>query len=148
MAADTEQSMIPVPDPTKLTTDAVEKMRAEIMTLVDQMFKSVDRRFAEIERHRVEQKSDNQREISAALASANKTTEAQGIRVDDLNNRLTRVESERVGQVEAKGESRATIGIACTVLGAFIGLVGFLALRNDAPAEPTPVVVQVTVVSP
>jgi hypothetical protein len=131
------EGMIPVPDPTKLTTDAVEKMRSEIMTLVDEKFKSVDRRFGEIDRHRVEQKQDNQREIGSALTSANKTTEVMGVRVDDLNNRLTRVESEKSGGTDVKTGVIAAVGLAAVLFTLWNS-------RSDpAPVAPTPIVVEV-----
>jgi len=155
----------PIPDPTLLTTEALQR---EIKTLKefleyqinaqkelrDEKFSSVDDKLALGERQRVEQKSDTEKAIGAALAAQkdaaekseaaiarqleqmqttfNKGIENLGANMSDLKDRVGKMEAVKLGVSEQRVEGRtatagiyAAIGIAVTVVLAVLSVIAF-----------------------
>jgi hypothetical protein len=80
----------PVPDPTRLTTEAlhrevaalrelIEERIAATDALVNEKFSSVDRQLSLVERQRVEQKSDTEKAVNAALVAQKDAVKEQTI---------------------------------------------------------------------
>jgi hypothetical protein len=78
----------PVPDPTKLTTDAVEKLERQLkeifdnklaaaVLVTDERFKSIDQQLTSVERQRVEQKADVKAAVDAALQAQKEAVREQ-----------------------------------------------------------------------
>jgi polyhydroxyalkanoate synthesis regulator phasin len=125
------QGSVPVPDPTKLTTDAVRAAREEIEKLFDTKLTGfrelVTEKFAgrdtalaaalKSAQELVKQQNDsNTLAIDKATAAATKQIEAQGERIDDLK--------ERIGELAGKNWQ---------VVGAYIvGALGIAALIASA----------------
>src|SRR5688572_2854603 len=60
----------PVPDPTELTTKALQAAIDGLEKLMDQKLEAVTLQISAMERQRVEQKADSYRELTAAFNSA------------------------------------------------------------------------------
>jgi hypothetical protein len=119
-------------------TDLLERE----LKVVDEKFGSVQTQFAERDT-RVEQTSrDSKLAIDAALQAAKeavgksetstiKQIDGQGLRIDDLKERLTRIESEGRGQKIAETTQQTsnagTVGMIGLVAGTLIGLGGLVA---------------------
>jgi hypothetical protein len=179
MEAPTGGSM-PVPDPTRLTTDAVNSLRRELTeyfgerldaqaALNAERFRNVNDQIQQERELRKEQKADRKVELDAALSAAkdlnaqqaanfaadtakteerfNKALIAQGQTTDtaigslttqlqDQKERLTRIEANKVGGVEAVTERRqgsaavyAAVGIIVTVILAVMGVVTAISVK-------------------
>jgi hypothetical protein len=160
----------PVPDPTELTSRAVDALRKELTDifsvrleaqkdLTDERFKAVGEAVATAERLRLEQKVDTKTGLDAALAAQKESaanqaasfaaetakternfTEqlkgqrdtfgtaiaAQITRYDDIDKRVTRIESIRLGGQESKAALYAGIGITVTLLLAALTVLSFV----------------------
>lgn len=116
----------PDPDPTVLTTDALmrevrylkermdDKFRAaEDLTTVK--FDAVTSKFEDIERHRLEQKQDTQREITKAFDANTAAIEAVEKTQATDSARITAVEAGRQGGVDMRLAIYGTIGLLITV---------------------------------
>lgn len=121
-----DRGTVPVPDPTKLTTDAVAAAKIELKELFDTKLNGfrelVTEKFAgrdtalaaalKSAQELVKQQNDsNTLAIDKATAAATKQIEAQGERIDDLK--------ERIGELSGKNWS--------AVGGYIIGAVGVVA---------------------
>jgi hypothetical protein len=67
----------PIPDPTTLTTEAVNAARQHTDREIRHLRELVDNQFALIERQRVEQKQDTKAAVDAALAAAKEAVKEQ-----------------------------------------------------------------------
>lgn len=111
----------PIPDPTKLTTDAVnqatQNARRELeafQKVIDERLESVHREFALIERQRIENKADANAALNAALSAAkeavtkteaNTTTQLTQIsdtisKVEEGLRRASEDQKERINKIE------------------------------------------------
>jgi len=92
--------------------------------LIDtERFVQIEERFNLIERQRLEQKTDTGTSISAALDAQKSQTSALDGKIDDLKERVGRIESVRQGAVETRAEGRATLGSTTAVIGGAVALV-------------------------
>ena len=115
-------NMIPSPDPTKLTTDAVDKAKAELKELFDTKLELVNEKFAgrdvalaaalKSANELVKQQNDsNTLAIDKAALATTKQIDAQAGRIDDLKDSIS----------ELRGKNYAAIG------GYIVGAVGIIA---------------------
>jgi hypothetical protein len=160
----------PIPDPTELTSKAVDALRKELTDLFDTKLtaeeKLTSERFAAVtdklnvaERLRLEQKVDTKTAVDAALAAAKEAVNQQSAaftaetnkternfseqlkgqrdtfgtaiagqitRYDDLDKRVTRIESVKIGGQESKAGVYTAVGLGITVLLAAITIVSVL----------------------
>ena len=160
-------SRFPVPDPTSLTTEQLDRTIAALKEVLetrlggmeevtDEKFISVNERFALVERQRVEQKEDTKAAVDAAFSAAKEAVREQtnaseraiaksetatkeqlnqltntfdtAIRgvtgsLDDIKERVGKIESIRQGASERKEEGRATISSTTAVVGAIVGVL-------------------------
>lgn len=145
MSGESQQIPKSEPDPTVLTTDQLDKLEERVNERVDLLMNgertlraeqhlSINRRFAEIDAHRMEQKTDSTKALDAAHSAAKEQISALGSRVDDNRDRITRVESTLEGKASQVTEGRsanaslyAVVGLGITVLLAVLTVVGFIA---------------------
>lgn len=164
----------PVPDPTILTTQAVDALRKELTELFDaklgaakeltaERFSAVSKTLATAEDLRLEQKVDTKTGLDAALAAQKESaanqaasfaaetakternfTEqlkgqrdtfgtaiaAQVTRYDDLDKRMTRMESVRIGGQESRAAIYAGVGFIVMLLLTGLTVVGFIAANQ------------------
>lgn len=113
---------IPIPDPTELTSRAVNEAKTELTTLFDEKLRAISRRLDDAERHRVEQKADTTKALDAAFAAAKEAVTGVDVRVNDLKDRVTRMESSRAGFY-------AAIGLIVSLL----AVVGFVLVNSNTP---------------
>lgn len=128
-----QQAMIPVPDPTKLTTDAVDKAKIELKELFDtkilgfrelviEMFAGRDTALAaalKAAQELVKQQNDsNTTAIDKAALSTTKQIDAQAQRIDDLKDRITKLEGRNWSIVGAY--IVGALGIAALVAAAIL----------------------------
>ncbi len=147
----------PSVDPTALTTQALLREIASLKELLTALmeghseldkerFREIEERFVLIERQRIEQKKDTTTAIDAALAAQKETTVGIGSKVEDVKERVGRIES-------ARSEQRASVGSVVGIVGAAVAVVVVvLALyaafhTSSAPVQPT-VVTLPTVTTP
>jgi len=160
-------SRFPVPDPTSLTTEQLDRTISALKEVLetrlggmeevtDEKFISVNERFALVERQRVEQKEDTKAAVDAAFSAAKEAVREQtnaseraiaksetatkeqlnqltntfdtAIRgvtgsLDDIKERVGKIESIRQGASERKEEGRATISSTTAVVGAIVGVL-------------------------
>lgn len=176
----------PDPDPTELTSRAVNALRSELtnlfneklksqIELTDERFKSTQEGVATAERLRLEQKVDTKTGLDAALAAQKESAANQAAsfaaetakternfteqlkaqretfgtsiagqsnRYDDLDKRVTRIESIRLGGQESTAEQRAAanqirnvIAFGISLILAAIVIIGtIIAAKTGAPA--------------
>lgn len=138
----------PVPDPTTLTTSALNREVRAVRELLDGRIDALDRlvmdKFATTEAHRLEQKDDVARAMNAALAavqdenakteaSTTKQIDALKLSMDSALNSVTRELNALTGRVrdaegEASGRTQARTNFA-TYVSMAVGLIvimGFL----------------------
>jgi hypothetical protein len=164
----------PVPDPTELTSRAVEALRTELWELfearlkglellADERFRSLSAERETAERLRLEQKADTKVAVDAALAALKESNAQQAAafaaetakternftdqlkaqrdtfgtaiagqttRYDDLDKRLTRIESVRVGGQELKAGFYAAASIAVALVIAAIAGIALVISQN------------------
>ena len=115
--------MIPSPDPTKLTTDAVDKAKSELKELFDTKLELVNEKFAgrdvalaaalKSANELVKQQNDsNTLAIDKAALATTKQIDAQAGRIDDLKDSIA----------ELRGKNWATVGAY------IVGALGIAAL--------------------
>lgn len=145
----TPRGSTPVPDPTILTTEALnreisnvrELLKQDIESLgalVEEKFRSVDKQFELIENQRVEQKTDTKAAVVDALAAAKEIVREQSAnfkeqltqitltfstalagltkQVDDMKERVAKIEAIKIGGNEAKGSVYAIAGFVLTLI--------------------------------
>jgi len=179
-----QQGSTPVPDPTELTSKAVDALRTEQSELLDAKLTVIYERIRSIEGQiiqerelRKEQKADRSVELAAALSAqkeavgkteTNFTEQLRGQasttntaiasltqQLNDAKDRLTKIESGKVGGQEATLERRqgnaavyAAVGAIGGVILVALAVIGFFAARNTGKLEQipsgAPVVVEVT----
>lgn len=144
------------PDPTLLTIDALRReiamLSAQVLLQLDaanrldsERFRAIDMQLVRSEDLRREMKLDTKAQVDAALEAQKEATHSirsnfdtsfQGLStaIADLKDRLTILESVKLGQVEQKQESRqfnagvvALIGLGVTVLLAVLTVSAFVA---------------------
>lgn len=157
----------PTPDPTELTSKAVDALRIELTDLFNmklagetsltaERFTAVSEKLATAERLRLEQKVDTKTGLDAALAAQKESaanqaasfaaetakternfTEqlkgqrdtfgtaiaAQITRYDDIDKRVTRIESIRLGTTEQRNESRQSNAAVYALVGFVLSLI-------------------------
>lgn len=88
----------PVPDPTELTTKALEREIARVEERIDDLKEFVLREFESIERHRLEQKEDTKAAVDAALTaqkeSVAKSEAAVSKQIDQLTASIDKTTSD------------------------------------------------------
>jgi len=164
----------PIPDPTQLTTAAVDRLEAIITErfasfdriiqskldaaalLTKEKFNDMERRFAEMERYRLEQKKDTKDQVDYALAAVNErlgqlatnaSTIADSLRrsidenkersqddaavrgrqVTAVEQRIIAIESQKVGAKDNTAWVAAIVGVILLVL----ALMGWIASHNS-----------------
>lgn len=142
----------PVPDPTVLTTQQLDKEIGHIrelltsnldelrtlllghMALDTERFSKIEDQFSAAESGRIESKADTKRELDAALTAQKESavkTEASFIKlidqvsvsIADVKDRVTRIESGKIGGQESKSATYALIAL----IGSLIIIGGFIA---------------------
>ena len=99
------QGFVPVPDPTKLTTDAVTAAKVEIEKLFDVKLEVINEKIAgrdtavaaalKSQQELVKQQNDsNTLAIDKATTATTKQIDAQSARIDDLKERLNELASK------------------------------------------------------
>lgn len=139
------QGKRPDPDPTLLTTDQLLREIGHLTTLVTEKFAAVDKFLNKVEEGRLEQKVDTKTAVDAALAAQEKAilkTElatAEALRqlkltfdtaligvvssIDDLKNRVGRVEGVKLGGQESKAGLYAAVAAAVGLIGLVVTLL-------------------------
>lgn len=135
----------PTPDPTILTTDQLLREAGHLKELLTEKLIAVDKFLNKVEEQRVEQKIDTKTAVDAALAAQEKAilkTElatAEALRqlkltfdtaligvvssIDDLKNRVGRVEGVKLGGQESKAGLYAAIAAAVGIVGLIVTLL-------------------------
>jgi hypothetical protein len=164
----------PVPDPTVLTTQAlyreVNALKELLLTELSCLKREVAQRFVAVEQQRVEQKRDTKDAVDSALSaqreaitkSETSTKEqlgqltvnfATGIKavtdgLNDLKERVGKIESLKQGAVESRESAYAGISNVTGILGAVIAVVVVVIALYATRSKPvTPVVVTPTPVT-
>lgn len=127
---------VPVPDPTKLTTDAVALARSEIeklsdtklaglKELVNEQFKGRDTALAaalKSAQELVKQQNDsNTLAIDKAATATTKQMDAMNARIDDLKERI---QIERGSNAGGRNETIARIVQLVTTVGGILAIIG------------------------
>jgi hypothetical protein len=94
--------------------------------LTDSRFAGIEREFATVERNRLEQKNDTKVAVDAALTSAKELVKEQGTTLNDLRDRLGKVETELRTKAEVHSSGRSDIGMIVGIIGAILGFVSLL----------------------
>jgi len=93
----------PVPDPTTLTTDAIEReiaaLRELLMALISAMSELNNERFQTVEHHRLEQKLDTKEKIDAALLAQQGAANKSELAIKDQLNQLSNTFDTAIGGV-------------------------------------------------
>lgn len=142
----------PVPDPTVLTTEQllreVDRVKELLITMIDEKLHSVDIQFALIERMRVEQKADTNTSLQAALSAAKEAVKEQTIAsdksiqksetsfqtaingvviiLDDLKDRINRVETAKATSFENEGRQLASRQVKAGSEQIWLGIIGIV----------------------
>jgi chromosome segregation ATPase len=156
----------PVIDPTKnvldLVTAAIERqddLRAGEAKLYDERHENVQREFDNIERRRTEHKSDTKVAVDAAFTAAKEAVREQAAAsdkaiskseatvsgqikavegtVDDLKDRIGKLETQQQTKIETRSDSRSNVGMIVGILGAVFGFLMFVAVVAIAMLRPT-----------
>ena len=149
-------SIRPVPDPTRLTIDALRREIAMLANTIDtkidaaeslnqERITRIDTLMERAEEMRREQKADTRSAVEAALASQKEQTSALRTNLEttisslhtaisDLKDRMTIVEAVKQGATEQKGERRqinagvlSLIGVGIALLVAILAVLSFAA---------------------
>jgi hypothetical protein len=112
--------------------------------LDEERFRKIEERFNLIERQRLEQKSDTGTSISTALEAQKSQTNAIGGRVDDLKERVAKIESAKQGAVESRDEGRAGMSAVLAVVGAVVAVIVVVLALYAAFHTKQPVIVNPT----
>ncbi len=113
--------MVPIPDPTELTNRLVSEAKADLVILFDEKLNAIKGQLNVVERNRLEQKADTTKALDAAFAAAKEAVTGVDIRVNDLKERMTRIESNKAG-----------IYAAAVIVAAVLGVLGFI-IANGTP---------------
>jgi hypothetical protein len=149
MAEKFQHDTRPVPDPTSLTTEALRRDIGSLKDLLEskidghkqlneERFKGIEQQFAQVEKLRLEQKSDTSKAVDAALAAMTKLLESQRAeagttkdatyeKIDNNKSRITTIETSLLTGSTSTNESRAQqnwwLGWAVGVGGLVIAIV-------------------------
>ena len=129
--------------------DLINLRVSGLKDVVDERFTSVDRQLIDQEARRVEQKSDTKAAVDAALAAAKEAVKEQttaseraigksetstttaisavSSNVDDLKERVGKIENLRLGGDVIRADQRGGLASAVGVIGACIGILSLLA---------------------
>ena len=102
----------PVPDPTVLTTDQLLREIGHLKELLAEMFDSVNDQLALGERQRVEQKSDTEKAIQAALTAQKEAVAAQAAAFAESVAKSENATAKQLDQMQAT--FKAEIGSVAT----------------------------------
>jgi polyhydroxyalkanoate synthesis regulator phasin len=127
-----EQGMVPVPDPTKLTTDAVDKAKIELKELFDTKLELVNEKFAgrdvalaaalKSANELVKQQNDsNTLAIDKAALATTKQIDAQAGRIDDLKDSISELRSKNWAAVG--GYIVGAVGIVAAIVAVIVVMV-------------------------
>ena len=98
MAGESQETPGSRPDPTVLTTEQLVRELGHLEALVEAKLETVDVQFRLIEDQRIELKGDTATAVNAALTSAKDAVAAVDKSVDDLKERLVKMESTISGE--------------------------------------------------
>lgn len=127
-----QQDMIPSPDPTKLTTDAVDKAKIELKELFDTKLELVNEKFAgrdvalaaalKSANELVKQQNDsNTLAIDKAALATTKQIDAQAGRIDDLKDAIAEMRGKNWAAVG--GYIVGAFGVVSVVVAVVVALV-------------------------
>lgn len=158
----TSQQNTPIPDPTLLTTEALTREIASLKELVflkidslnevhAEKFHSIQTQFKERDTRDQQTAKDGKSAIDAAFNAAkeavskSETTTVKQIdqfdgKINDVKDRLTRIEGASVGKGESTQQYNWAIGIVVAVV---LAVIGFYMGSRSTPASSQPQVVYV-----
>jgi multidrug resistance efflux pump len=136
----------PVPDPTTLTTEQLDREIAHAKELTDLHFQLIESQRleskADAETRRLESKIDNQRELQTALVAAKESVQsfrdaydvahtAMMVSIDALRQRVTILDAtalgastNRIDERKGRAESRDNLALWIAIAGIFVACSG------------------------
>ncbi len=117
------------------------------VALDTERFTKIEERFNLIERQRIEQKADTSTSIAAALEAQKETSSGLSDKLDDVKDRVNRIESTWQGATDQRSEGRAQISSTTAIIGTILAVVGIglaLVVGHNTAASNQPAVVTVT----